>query len=133
MQHFSWLSARVVYPFLLHERSNHIAFDFFRFVKVCFQHGFKLLLHFTHHLLCSNSFAHQLLRVNFARVGMFRNGFIQNWLSKTRFITFVVAVLAVTQQVYENIALKALTVFNSQTHRVDQSFGIIAVNVKNRC
>ena len=64
---------------------------------------------------------------------MLRNGLVQKRLGETWLITFIVTVLAVTQQVDENISIKSLAVFHCKADSVYQGFRIITVHMEYRC
>src|SRR6056300_528200 len=63
---------------------------------------------------------------------MLRNSFIKLRLSKTWLITFVVAVLSVTQQIDKHVCVVTLSPFHGQLHDINDCFNIISVYMEDR-
>ncbi|MNV21672.1 hypothetical protein D3C71_1126140 [compost metagenome] len=67
---------------------------------------------------------------------MFCNNIVQIRLCELRFITFVVTIFTVTQQIDEDITVEFLTVFHRDFNRLDHSLNIVSVYVeygRKRC
>ncbi|MPN05752.1 hypothetical protein SDC9_153005 [bioreactor metagenome] len=61
---------------------------------------------------------------------MFGNNIIQFRLCKTRFVTFIMTVLTVREQIDKNINIEFLTKFQCQLRDINHSFYIIPVHVE---
>ena len=53
-------------------------------------------------------------------------------LGKARFVSFIVAVAAITEHVDHDVLFKSLTIFHSQPGHANHGLGVIAVDVENR-
>ena len=97
-----------------------------------FKNIFEILLHFFHKTVTDYFLIGQFHLINFAHIVMRRNGFIELWLGKTRFVTFVVSVFAITQQVNEYIRTESVAVIYSESHSVNYGFHIVGIDMHHR-
>ena len=74
----------------------------------------------------------ELLFINFARVVVLADQFIERRLSEFWFIRFVVAVFTVTDHIDEDIFLELRPEFAGKLHRIHHRLGVVAVNVDGR-
>ena len=118
--------------FTLQEFANFNFLDFLRYLVLFFQKLIKLVVQLHRFIRSENALRNQLFGINISWARMFFNGFIKQWLSESGFISFVMAVFAVTQNIDKNIRVKFLPEFHSQFHCKNYSFNIVAIYVKNR-
>ena len=78
-------------------------------------------------------FAHQLLAVDLPHGGMVLNLLVQSGLGECGFVTLVVPVLAVANQVDHHILSEFLAIFECQFHGMNGLLRAVAVDVKDGC
>ena len=99
------------FPGIAHERCDAGLFNFSGIQQIFFQCFLILLFQLLNMLLINHAFCQQSGSVLIPRILVLRNGLVQQGLSKLGLIPFVVSVLAVAQQIQENVALKTHAVF----------------------
>src|SRR5437016_2392724 len=72
-----------------------------------------------------------MLQVALADRFALSNGVVEQWLSKSRLISFIMAQTAVAIHVNDHIALKASAKFHRELDHLGDGFGIFAVDVEN--
>ena len=70
--------------------------------------------------------------VDFAGVWVGCDGLVQEGLGEARFVALVVAVLAVAEQVDEDVAAKKLPVLHGKAHGMHNRLYVVSVDVKHR-
>jgi hypothetical protein len=103
--------------------------------QACLEFSFKMLVDLITNLL-DFSFSYHTLgdklfgvatRLSFHRSDLF----VHYWLSKTRFIDFVVTVESKTNHVNQNVFLKCLPILNHKLWATNDWFGVTCVYSKN--
>ena len=129
--HAGSLGWRVGHPLVFHKGNNHVFGDLLGLVKVALEHFFKLGLHLFDHSGMGRALGKQFSVVDFAGVWVGCDGLVQEGLGEARFVALVVAVLAVAEQVDEDVAAKKLPVLHGKAHGMHNRLYVVSVDVKH--
>ena len=75
----------------------------------------------------------QCFDIQLTNTALFSNGLIHEWLRIARVITFVVTMTAIAHHIDDNVFVESLTVFPCESSDANASFGVVAIDVEDRC
>ena len=80
-----------------------------------------------------HAFTYQLLGIDITCRGMLSDRLIHKRLGKRWLIPFIMAKPAIAEHINNNVRIESLPKFNRDPRGMHNRFGIVTINVKNRC
>ncbi|CAI8254541.1 MAG: Uncharacterised protein [Flavobacteriia bacterium] len=114
------------------EGCDHIPVDLLGLVVSVLQQGFEFAFQLLDNIGPDHTFLLEFFCIQAARVRVFGDGLVEQWLRETWLISFVVPVFAVAKQIDEHITIVALSVFGRKEHRMNDGLDIVSIHVQYR-